>query len=187
MLRAILLKCCLLLKVDMIFERLIYLYYNIKESRYQNKFGENFSFVNQGCGGFDIVGSPCDFKIGYGSHIKSNTFIECSGGVTIGDYFHTGRGLTIFSADHNWKNPKKIPYDEVTIKKPVIIGDFVWCGANVTILPGTVIGEGCVIAAGTIVRGNIPPFSVLSGNPCKVVGKRNEGIYRNLKNKKSFF
>ncbi|QSR49726.1 acyltransferase [Aeromonas veronii] len=134
-----------------------------------------------------MVGTPRDFKIGCGSHIKSNTFIECSGGVTIGDYFHTGRGLTIFSTNHNWKNPNKIPYDEVTIKKPVIIGDFVWCGANVTILPGTVIGDGVIIAAGSVVRGAVPALSIVAGNPCEIVGVRNKDSFEILRCERRFF
>ena len=121
------------------------------------------------------------------SHIKSNTFIECSGGVSIGDYFHTGRGLTIFSTSHNWKNGTKIPYDEIVLYQPVTIGSFVWIGANVTILPGTTLGDGVVVAAGAVVRGNIPDCSIVAGNPATIIGQRNVDEYLHLLNNKCFF
>ena len=56
--------------------------------------------------------------------------------------------------------------------EPVHIGDDVWIGARVTILPGAVIGDGAVIGAGSVVHGKIPPFAVAAGNPCKVLRMR---------------
>jgi acetyltransferase-like isoleucine patch superfamily enzyme len=53
--------------------------------------------------------------------------------------------------------------------KPVTIGDDVWIGQRCIILPGTRIGDGAIIGAGSVVRGNIPPYSVVSGNPAKVI------------------
>jgi len=163
------------------------LFEGLKEQRYKVKYDINFTFVNQGPGGFQISGDPNNFSMGEGSHIKSGTFIECSGGVSIGRYFHTGRGLTIFSTSHNWKNSSKIPYDEVTLVQPVVIGDFVWIGANVTILPGTTIGDGVIVAAGSVVRGNVPDCSVIAGNPATIIGHRNVEEFLYLLNNKCFF
>ena len=56
--------------------------------------------------------------------------------------------------------------------KPVIIKDDVWIGGRVTILPGVTIGEGCVLAAGTVVTKSTPPYSVVGGNPAKVIKYR---------------
>lgn len=53
--------------------------------------------------------------------------------------------------------------------KPVIIGDDVWIGINSIILPGTKIGRGSVIRAGSIVVGKFPDFSLLSGNPARII------------------
>ena len=60
-----------------------------------------------------------------------------------------------------------IPYDETFKYKDVVIGDFVWIGSNVTILPGTTIGEGAIIQAGAVVHGEIPPCAIVGGNPAK--------------------
>ncbi|MCI8842070.1 MAG: acetyltransferase, partial [Oscillibacter sp.] len=53
--------------------------------------------------------------------------------------------------------------------RPVTIEDNVWIGGNVVILPGVTIGEGAVIAAGSIVTQDIPPRVVAGGNPCRVI------------------
>src|SRR5574344_819065 len=101
--------------------------------------GHSITYVSQGGGGVEIA-HPEKFKIDETSHLKSGTFIECSGGCTIGKYFHTGRGLTIFTTNHIYDNSDFIPYGKESIDKPVIVKDFVWCGANVTICPGVIIG-----------------------------------------------
>lgn len=54
--------------------------------------------------------------------------------------------------------------------KDIIVDEDVWLGANVTLLNGAHIGRGCSIGAGSVIRGNIPPYSIVLGNPCKVVG-----------------
>lgn len=77
-----------------------------------------------------------------------------------------------------------IPYDSTTIKSDVIIGDFVWIGAKVIILPGTVIGEGAIIQAGSVVHGEIPPYAIAGGNPAKVFKYRNIDHFIKLKTSK---
>lgn len=56
--------------------------------------------------------------------------------------------------------------------KPVIIEDNVWIGARVCILPGVTIGEGSVIGACAVVPKSVPPYSVVIGNPARVVKTR---------------
>ena len=103
------------------------------------------------------------------------------GGVKIGKYFHTGRGLTIFSSNHKYNNDNYIPYDNIDELKPVTIEDFVWCGANVTIMPGVTIGEGAVIGGGSVVVKDIPKYAVAVGNPAKVVKYRDIEKFEKLK------
>lgn len=140
----------------------------------------------QGHGGISISNAK-NFRIGITSHLKSNTYIECSGSVSIGEYVHIGRGLTIFSSNHIYNNDNFIPYDKISENKPVIIKDFVWLGANVTILPGVTIGEGVIIGAGSVVTKSIPDYAVAAGNPAKLIKYRNIETFKKLKEQKNFF
>lgn len=155
-------------------------------SNYEKIANCKINFVPQGDGGV-IIGNPRFFKIHETSHLKSNTYIECQGGVTIGRYFHTGRGLTIFSGNHNYNSNESIPYGKESILKPVIIKDFVWCGANVTICPGVTIGEGAVIGAGAVVTKDVPDCAIVGGNPAKVIKYRDIDLFNKLKQEKKFF
>ena len=53
--------------------------------------------------------------------------------------------------------------------KPVTIGNDVWIGGNVTILPGVTIGDNCTIGAGSVVTHDIPANSIAAGNPAKII------------------
>lgn len=160
----------------------------IKITLYElRKYGIKINFVEQGAGRVVIAGDLYRFKFHETSHLKSNTFIECTGGVDIGRYFHPGRGLTIFSTNHNYNSTEKIPYDSHDIMSPVVIGDFVWCGSNVSITPGSRIGDGVVIGMGTVVSGVIPPYAIVCGNPCKVIGFRDAEIFEKLRLEKKYY
>jgi acetyltransferase-like isoleucine patch superfamily enzyme len=146
------------------------------------KYGVQLNFVPQGDFNIMLAGDLAKFEIHHTSHLKSNTFIECSGGVKIGKYFHVGRGLTIFSTKHNFRSANQIPYDEVDAAAPVEIGDYVWIGANVSIVPGVKIGEGAIVGMGSVVTKNVPAGAVVAGNPASRIGQRDMEIYYKLKN-----
>ena len=55
--------------------------------------------------------------------------------------------------------------------RPITVGDNVWIGANVCVLPGVTIGSNCVIGAGSVVNKNIPEGSLAVGNPCRIIRK----------------
>jgi acetyltransferase-like isoleucine patch superfamily enzyme len=70
------------------------------------------------------------------------------------------------------ENPQK-RLNSKAISKPVVVNDNVWIGANSIILPGVSIGEGSVIAAGSVVVNNVPSFCLVGGNPAKIIRKIN--------------
>jgi acetyltransferase-like isoleucine patch superfamily enzyme len=148
--------------------------------------GIPLNFVPQGGYDFCITGDLSRFQIDATSHIKSGTFIECSGGVRIGQHFHPGRGLTIYSTNHNYRSDRMIPYDDVDLPGPVVIEDCVWAGANVSIVPGVTVGEGAVLAMGAVVTRNVPAGAVVAGNPAQVIGQRDMEVYRQLKEQGHF-
>ena len=58
--------------------------------------------------------------------------------------------------------------------RPIIVGNNVWFGGNVVVLPGVTIGDNCVIGAGSVVNKDIPSNVVAVGNPCKVIKEINK-------------
>lgn len=124
--------------------------------------------------------------LGHHVNFNDNVFINGSGEVRIGNYFHTGVNLTIISSNHNYDNATAIPYDKIRIKKAVIIKDFVWCGNNVTIIPGITIGEGAIIAAGAVVTKNVPDYAIVGGNPAVIIKYRNIDHFLKLKAEEKF-
>lgn len=158
-----------------------------KIKRYENRSNQTINFVQQGNYNLNLLGDLTKFRIHQTSHLKSDALIECSGGVTIGKYFHTGRGLTIFSTNHDYKSNEFIPYGKISIDGPVKIEDFVWCGSNVTIVPGVTVGEGVVIGAGSVVTKDVPKYAVIGGNPAKVLKYRDVETFERLKSEGKYF
>ena len=177
------------LKIDVIAEKQKILLDDLKLMRLRSKTHQNVKYVAQGWNSPIVTcarGSGT-FEIGVGSHLKSDSFIEYMGGVKIGDYFHTGRGLTIFTSNHNYNSAAKIPYDENDILKGVVIGNWVWCGANVTIVPGVHIGDGAVIGSGAVVTKDVPECAVVGGNPAQIIKYRDKERFYQLKEEKKYY
>ncbi len=108
-----------------------------------------------------------------------------AGKVTIGNNFHSGPGCEFITQNHNI-NGEKIPYDDTYIVKDIVIGNNVWLGSRVTVLPGVTIGEGAVIQAGSVVVNNIEPYSIAGGHPCKTFSQRDIPKYNVLKQEGKF-
>lgn len=131
-----------------------------------------------------------DFQIGYSENlyleddilIGPNCFINCQGEVYIKRGTIFGPNLTIYSINHKYKNTTALPFDDNDILGKVVINENCWIGCNVIILPGVEIGERCVIGAGAVVTKSIPPFSVVGGNPAKVIKEIPVDNYYKLKN-----
>lgn len=117
-------------------------------------------------------------KIGKNSHFNGFKVFGI-GKCTIGDNFHSGFGCKVLTSQHNYKG-NKLPYDESYIVKDVNIGNNVWFGIDVTILPGVKIGDGVIVQAGSLVVKDIPPLSIVGGVPAVVFSKRDSNHYKRL-------
>ena len=111
--------------------------------------------------------------------------IHGCGKVKIGSYTKIGEGTMIISQNHNYESDK-LPYGDDYILKDVVIGECVWIGTRVTILPGEKIGEGAIIQAGSVVHGEIPPCAIAGGNPAKVFAWRDKEHYGKLREQSSY-
>lgn len=124
------------------------------------------------------IGDNCNFN-GLG--------IVGDGRVSIGDYFHSGRGVLLMSARHDYENAGKIPYDENYLVEDITIGPFVWLGDRVIVLSGVTIGEGAIIQAGSVVVSDIPPLAIAGGHPARVFKYRDRDRFLKLKSEGRFY
>jgi len=99
------------------------------------------------------TGAGCSV-VGRNVHIGDNYFIRAEGGLSIGENTHISRNVTIYTVSHEYEG-SRIPYDDTLRKREVKIGNNVWVGMNVTILPGAVVEDGAIIGAGSVVVGHI--------------------------------
>lgn len=120
------------------------------------------------------VNSFRKLSIGKNCFINRGVQFDCSGSVSIGDNCSIGFNTLVTTSTHLEKD--RVAEDGRTvIGEPVTIGNGVWIGANSTILPGTEIGDYCIIAAGAVVKGKLEPHGVYGGVPAKRI-RDTEGI-----------
>jgi acetyltransferase-like isoleucine patch superfamily enzyme len=102
-------------------------------------------------------------RIGDGTYLNRNTEIVAAGSVTIGRDCKIGRDVLVMDTDQH-----PLPGGELVIA-PVVIEDRVWIGARAIVLKGVRIGHDSVVAAGAIVTRDVPPWSVVAGQPARVL------------------
>ena len=87
---------------------------------------------------------------------------------------------------HDYDNGDSIPYGEVYTSRQVVIDDFVWIGSDVIISGNVRIGEGAIVAIGSVVVKDVPPMAIVGGNPAKVIKYRDKDHFNQLKEKGLF-
>ena len=107
--------------------------------------------------------------MGNNSAIGDFTHFGASGGIDIGNDVIMGSFISFHSENHNFEDTTKLIREQGVTSKGIKIGNNVWVGAKVTFLDGTVIGNHCVVAAGAVVNGSYPDFSVIGGIPAKII------------------
>lgn len=108
-------------------------------------------------------------KVGKHTWIGPFTLLDGGGGLTIGDFCSISAGVQIYTHDTvKWAvSGGKVPYE----KSPVIIHDCCHIGALSVIARGVEIGPHSVVGAGSLVRRNVPPYTVVSGVPARTIGE----------------
>jgi acetyltransferase-like isoleucine patch superfamily enzyme len=114
-------------------------------------------------------------RIGSNTWIGQNCFLHSGGGITIGDFVGIGPGVQILTLTHILDNDIATPIIERAQEyKPVVIENDCDIGVGAIILPGVTIGTGSMIGAGSVVTRDIEPYSIVAGNPARLVRKRLE-------------
>lgn len=166
--------------------------YGIKISFHSNRQERVYVEVGERC----ILNSQFIFetetgKVKIGNNVQmGGTMIICKSAVTIGNDVTMAWDIVLYDHDShsiNWehrKNDNNQCYDDflneggnkITNKdwknvntKPIVIEDKVWIGFSVTVLKGVTIGEGAVVGAKSVVTRDVPPWTVVAGNPAKIV------------------
>ena len=111
--------------------------------------------------------TDCGKNIHFGQNvfINSGCRFQDQGGIWIGNNALIGHNAVLATLNHD-SDPKKRGN---LIPSRIVIGNDVWLGANVTVLPGVTIGDGAIIAAGAVVTKDVPARTVAGGVPAKVI------------------
>lgn len=154
--------------------------------RYRRR--EKIKRTTRACGDHLFIGGKCVFHadVYLGDNCNFNGMqILGRGTVRIGSNFHSGVECMIISENHNYEGTK-LPYDESFIKKEILIGDNVWFGNRVLVVGNVTIGEGAIIAAGSVVVKDVPALAIVGGNPARVIKTRDAEHYYRLKTEQAF-
>lgn len=110
---------------------------------------------------------PKNIKIGDDTIIGDHAFLDGRAKLSIGNHVDIASSVMIFNSEHDLSKN-----NFSAIVEPVEIGDYVFMGPRVIILPGVKIGKGAVVAAGAVVTKDVSDFTIVGGIPAKVIGER---------------
>jgi len=119
---------------------------------------EDYSVINNAVGDI-LIGNHT--RIGLG-----NTII---GPVTIGNKVNLAQNVVISGLNHNYEKVDRMIADQGVSTQGIVVEDDVWIGANSVVLAGVHIGRHVIVGAGSIVTKNVPSYSIVLGNPARVV------------------
>lgn len=130
--------------------------------------------------GKDVIFNPISSFFTYktielGDHVFIGGRAWFSGEIYIGNYVMFGPSVSMLGGDHEYKSLEKPMFfvkENAERCAPIIIEDDVWIGANVTILKGTIIKRGAIVAAGSVVNKDVDEFSIVGGVPAKYIAQR---------------
>lgn len=110
---------------------------------------------------------PANIKIGKGTIIGDNAFLDGRDKLLIGDNVDIASAVMIYNSEHDVNSD-----DFHAVNGPVEIGDYVFIGPRAIILPGVKIGKGAVVAAGAVVTKDVEEYMVVGGVPAEKIGER---------------
>ena len=124
--------------------------------------------------GRNSVLSCSDSTIRMGNLISIGAFCTISSRslIDIGSYVQIGTGTQLMAGSHTYDNPDTPTILQERVSKGIKVEDSVWLGNASIILDGVAIGRNSIIGAGSVVTKDVPPYSMVLGNPARVIQKR---------------
>jgi acetyltransferase-like isoleucine patch superfamily enzyme len=133
-------------------------------------------------------------KVTVGKYSYGPLFVKCWGSdnekLIVGNFVSIAEGVIfLLGGNHNTNTFSTFPFKvkflgqvtEAYSKGPIIIEDDVWIGTNSLLLSGVKVGKGAIVAAGSVITKDVPPYAIVAGNPAKVIKYRfNEDIRNNM-------
>lgn len=113
-----------------------------------------------------------EIRLGRNVFINQNCTFYDLGGLEIGDDVMIGPNVSLITAGHPVAPARR---RATTIGKPIVIGRNVWIAAGATVIGGVTVGENAVVAAGSVVTKDVPPNTLVAGNPARVVRPVGDG------------
>lgn len=174
---------CFLLRTKLIDRRVrLFRFPLVIRGRKYIDFGEGLT-TGAGCR-FDCYpgNRPNEVKIRFGKNVQINDYVHMVGmeSISVGNnvlmashVFISDNSHGSYKGDENDSFPIVPPIEREYYTAPVIIGNNVWIGEGVIIMPGVSIGDGCVIGARTIVNKDVPKFSIAVGSPMRIIKQYN--------------
>jgi len=120
------------------------------------------------------AGGLGDVVLGERVYLNSGCVLYSGHGILIGSDVLIAANCTLAPVNHAFQDRNRLIRDQgfAPSRGGIVIEDDVWIGANCVLLDGAVLRRGCVVGAGSVVRGELPAYSVCRGVPAKVVGER---------------
>lgn len=112
-------------------------------------------------------------KVSIGNNSNISRYSLLVGDISIGDNVMMGPRISMFTSNHEFGDTS-LPMIEQGqgVEKPITVGDDVWIGTQVIVLPGVKIGSHSIIGAGSVVTKDVPEWCVVAGNPARIIKKR---------------
>ena len=159
--------------------RLIRLPFYLRGGRRRMAYGHGLT-LGYGCR-FDLGGEGVTLKFGKNCKLNDRVHIVAHESVTIGDNVLMASNIFISDTSHgsfgeNPSSPKEAPDDRILTTSPTTIGNNVWVGEGVCIMPGVTLGDGCTVGANAVVTKSFPPNTVLAGSPAKAIKRWNGSL-----------
>lgn len=132
------------------------------------KLGEYSKII--GSGSINIIGKG--LVIGNNSFFSEYSFFGAAGGISIGNDVIAGQCVRFHAENHNYDNLDKLIREQGVNHRGITVGNNCWIGAGAVFLDGSGIGNGCIVAANSVVTKNFPDNVILAGVPAKIISFR---------------